>query len=437
MKTEASEIQSSTVIPPLKISGILVLCSLFFGVSITEASSVFLLPLTLKLFTDNPQYIFLILAINPAFGLIAQPLVGIWSDRIWTRFGRRGFFLVTCSPLVAISLVLMPYIGSLLLLVILVVWLQFFQDVLNGSDQPLIADLVPPEQRTFVLGLVKTCENVGFMAVLYIGMSWVTSYKVTHAEDQFGLPLYWAAAVAQLVFVMGAALFLREPKRAPVKRPRLTPLRYFKDFFAQPMLGRISAAYFMRAFTRTAVVGSVALYASETLAFSEGQMGRSWGLMPFISLVLGIPLGLLVERFAKQRVLQVGFVAILVGCFIGYFAGSPMGLAFAALCFGLGDMTLEVTHKAFMSDHYPPEKVGQFTGCVNIFYATGRTCALVFVGVAIDWYSRLTQSGSEQAGSGLDYHVIWIVSGISALIGIAILMTVRDHRHEQRLAAKG
>ena len=435
MKIPDSEVSPCTDPAPLKLSGILVLCSLFFGVAITEASSVYLLPLTIRLFTDNPQYIFLILAINPAFGFIAQPLVGIWSDRIWTRFGRRGFFLVTCSPLVAISLVLIPYIGSLLMLVIVIVWLQFFQDILNGSDQPLIADLVPPDQRTWILGLVKTCENLGFMLVLYIGMSWVTSYRLTHPDGQFGLPLYWSAAVAQLVFVMGAALFLRETKRLPLKGKSLTPLRYFKDFFEQPMLGRIAAAYFMRAFTRTAVVGSVALYASETLAFSEAEVGRSWGLMPFIALVTGIPLGLLVERFAKQRVLQVGFTSILVGCVVGYFAGTPMGLALAALCFGLGDMTLEVTHKAFMSDHYPSEKIGQLTGCVNIFYATGRTCALVFVGLAIDWYSRLTRSGADLASSGLDYRVIWIVSGISALIGIAILATVRDQRHERRLAS--
>ena len=357
-------------------ASLIVLCSLFFGVSITEASSVYLLPLTLRLFTENPQYIFLILALNPAFGFIAQPLVGVWSDRIWTRFGRRGFFLVTCAPVVALSLLLIPYASSLLVLVGLVICLQFFQDVLNGSDQPLVADLAAPEQRTFVLGLVKTCENLGFMLVLYFGMGWVTSYKEVHGDTQFGLPLYWAAAGAQIVFVMGAAFFLNEPRRLTWQGERLTPFKYVKDFFGQPMLGKIAAAYFVRAFTRTAVVGSVALYASETLAFSEEAVGRSWGLMPFIALVLGIPLGILVERFAKHRVLQMAFAGIMLACVIGFYAKTPLELAIAALFFGLGDMTLEVTHKAFLSDHYPPEKIGQLTGCVNIFYATGRTCAL-------------------------------------------------------------
>ena len=153
--------------------------------------------------------------------------------------------------------------------------------------------------------------------------------------------------------------------------------------------------------------------------------------MPFIALVLGIPLGILVERFAKHRVLQLACCGIIVACVIGYTADTPMELAVAALFFGLGDMTLEVTHKAFMSDHYPPEKIGQLTGCVNIFYATGRTCALILVGVAIQWYNRDAVVGAV-GDVALDYRVIWIVSGLSALVGIAILATVRDRRFDQR-----
>ena len=48
----------------------------WFGVHFAEAVSVNLLPLTLYLFTENAFYIGLILAINPMFGFVAQPIVG-------------------------------------------------------------------------------------------------------------------------------------------------------------------------------------------------------------------------------------------------------------------------------------------------------------------------------------------------------------------------
>jgi MFS family permease len=411
-----------------------ILCCLFLGTSITEATSVYLLPLTIELFTRNPQYIALILAINPVFGFIAQPLVGVWSDRIWTRVGRRAFFLIVCAPVAAAALVLIPFAAALWQLVVLVVVLQFFEDMLYGSDQPLLADLVPPEQRTLMLGLIKGFENLGFLLVLYVGMKLVAGYRESFGTVRYGMPMYLLAAAAQILLVMLPAFFLNEKKYEPVDRPRLTPMQYIRDFMGVPMLPRIAAAYFLRSFTRTAVVGFVSLYAVRTLLLSEDELGSSWGLMPFVALSLGIPLGLAVERFAKHRVLQVGFAAITVSCAVGYVAGSTAALAAAAVIFGFGDMMLEVTHKAFMSDHYPVHLIGQLTGAVNIFYATGRTAALLFVGSLVKWVNPGLDFAD--ASASVDYGAIWIVSAVSSLVGVAILSTVRDFRHEAKIAAE-
>ena len=408
-----------------------ILCLLFLGTSITEGASVYLLPLTIELFTKNPQYIALILAINPIFGFIAQPLVGAWSDRIWTPVGRRAFFLIVCAPLAALMLVLIPFAAMLWQLVILVVALQFFQDMLYGSDQPLLADLVVPDQRTFMLGLIKVFENLGFLFVLFIGMSLVAGWGETRADQQYGLPVYWIAATAQILLVMVPAFFLQEEKREPVERPKLTPMRYFRDFVEQPMLLRIASTYFLRSFARASVVGFVSLYAVRTLLFSEEDLGNSWGIMPFIAIVAAIPAGIMVERFAKQRVLQVGFGAVIIGCIVGYTAGTPAVLAAAALVFGIGDIVLEVTHKAFMSDHYPVHMIGQLTGAVNIFYASGRTMALLFVGSLVTWMNPGVDFTNPS--SDLDYSVIWMVCGVSAAVAMIILATVSDRRHEHRL----
>ena len=66
------------------ISVFVILCSIWSGLVITEGISASILPLTIKGFTDDPFVIGLILALNPFFGFIAQPLVGILGDRIWT-----------------------------------------------------------------------------------------------------------------------------------------------------------------------------------------------------------------------------------------------------------------------------------------------------------------------------------------------------------------
>ncbi len=413
-----------------------VLCSIFFGASVTEAVSVNLLPLTLALFTRDPNLVFWVLAINPAFGFIAQPLVGLLSDHVWTRIGRRAVFLVVAGPIVACSLVAIPFVTSFAVLVLIVVVLQLFQDVINGSDQPLLADLVPPEQRTFALGLVKAAENTGFLLVLFVGMPMVEAYRDSHGDSRYGLPVYAAAAMCQLLFVALAAFFLQEKPIVRQSRPQLSLRRYISDFFDQPMLPRIACAYFLRAFARTAVVGSVALFAYHTLQLSEQEFGSSWGWMPFIALVGGVPLGLMAERFAKNRVLQVAFLLLIAGCAIGYFSVDVRGLIVAALVFGIGDMLLEVSHKAYMSEYYPADLIGQLSGAVNCFYAAGRTAALLTVGWAVKSVNPTLDWANVPANASIDYRIIWIISSVAALIGIAILCTTRDYRHELKTQSR-
>ena len=256
--------------------------------------------------------------------------------------------------------------------------------MINGSDQPLLADLVPPEQRTLVLGLVKTAENLGFLLVFWVGMWLVEMHREANGGALYGLPMYALAAVCQMLFVGVASFFLREQQIERLVHPPMTPMRYIRDVVQQPMLPRIAAACFLRAFARTVIVGSAALYAHDTLRLSESEFGWSWGLMPFIALTTAIPLGLIVERYAKNRVLRLAFLTLIAACAIGYFGTGKMGLLLAALVFGVGDMALEVTHKAYMSDQYTADHIGQLSGAVNCFYAAGRTTALVLWGGACD-----------------------------------------------------
>ncbi len=409
-----------------------ILCCLFLGTALTEAASVYVLPLTVEKFTPNPVYIALILALNPLFGIIAQPLAGVISDRIWTPVGRRAFLMIISAPIVAIALILLPYAYTLWHVVFLVILIQFFQDILYGSDQPLLADLVPPEQRTTMLGLVKGFENLGFVLVLYFGMKLVSSYRETNGAEQYGLPVYFIAAVAQILLVMIPAFFLKEKRIERVDKERLSIRKYVNDFVRQPMLLRLAAAYSIRSFTRTAVVGFVSLYAIKTLGFNEDQIGSSWGIMPFVALLLGVPIGLYVERFAKHRVLQVGFLIVIGACATGFFATSTVALALTALLFGCGDMVLEVTHKAFMSDRYPADKIGQLTGAVNIFYAVGRTAALILVAAIVKSLNPDIDFSSLESIATVDYSVIWIVASIAAIAGIILLQFVRDYRDEER-----
>ena len=136
----------------------------------TEQLSIHLLPATVEGFTTSPSLIALILFINPAFGFITQPLVGILGDKIWTPVGRRALFLITGAPIVGLCLWFLPEARFLWHLVILVLVYQFFQDMMWGSDHPLLADLFPPKQRLFVSGLLIAVGQLATLIFLKFGM---------------------------------------------------------------------------------------------------------------------------------------------------------------------------------------------------------------------------------------------------------------------------
>ncbi len=91
----------------------------------------------------------------PLAGFIVQPIVGLFSDRTWTRMGRRVPFILGGSLLAAVSLFLMPnaesFVGFIPALAFAAVMFLFMDMAFNVTMQPfraLVADMVPDSQRT-------------------------------------------------------------------------------------------------------------------------------------------------------------------------------------------------------------------------------------------------------------------------------------------------
>ncbi len=329
----------------------------WFGVHFAEAVSVNLLPLTLYLFTENAFYIGLILAINSMFGFIAQPVVGVLSDRTWTRVGRRAFYLIVAAPIVAATEIAMPFATALWLVVVLVIVMQFFVDVMAAAYHPMLAEMVPPHQRSMVAGINKCGLELAWILVLFVGMPWVTLYREQQGGGVFyGLPLYCLAAAVLLVFVMLAAVFLKEKRLDPL-RPRapLTPRQFAMN------------------------------------------------------------------RLNRQMAMIASFVVMIVCCVVGYVTETPGMLLVAATCFGLADILIDIAHKTLCTDFYVQGMIGQQATTMNIFYGVGRTLGLVLVGATINYVFEG------------DYSVIWSISGVLSVVGILVLLRVRDVRYEDRL----
>ena len=100
-------------------------------------------------------------------------------------------------------------------------------------------------------------------------------------------------------------------------QPRLTAFCYFKEFFGVRVLRKFGFLAFFQAFFFSVITTFVVLFATDSVGLTTSDFGKSWSVLPLLSLFLALPMGLAVEKYllVKQGVFRntivrgpVGFV---------------------------------------------------------------------------------------------------------------------------------
>ncbi len=104
--------------------------------------------------------------------LLVQPLVGQWSDRTQTRWGRRLPFLLAGVLGLSLALVLVVAADSLLLLILAVALVSTCSNTIQGPWQALVPDRVPVWQHGTMAGIKTVLESIG--VVIGVGLAGLT-----------------------------------------------------------------------------------------------------------------------------------------------------------------------------------------------------------------------------------------------------------------------
>ena len=139
----------------------------------------------------------------PLTGLIIQPIIGHYSDKTWTRLGRRRPYFLAGAILASIALILMPNSPALW---IAAGMLWIMDASINVSMEPFrafVGDNLSSEQRT--KGFAMQSFFIGTGAVVasllpYIFTNWF-GISNTAAEGVIPPSVRWAFYVGAIVFI--------------------------------------------------------------------------------------------------------------------------------------------------------------------------------------------------------------------------------------------
>ena len=122
----------------------------------------------------------------PLTGMIVQPIIGHYSDRTWTKLGRRRPYFLVGAILASLMLFLMPnspalapFLSPLLIAAGVLMIMDASINVAMEPFRALVADNLPSEQRTlgfsvqtFLIGIGAVCGAVlPFVLTNWFGMS--------------------------------------------------------------------------------------------------------------------------------------------------------------------------------------------------------------------------------------------------------------------------
>lgn len=342
--------------------------------------------------------------IPPLMGLIVQPIVGHYSDRTWTRFGRRKPYFLVGALLAAVGLIMMPQAGvftSLLpALWIGAGFLMIMDASFNIAMEPfraLVADLLPSDQRT--LGYSVQTVLIGIGAVIgswlpYALSNWFgVSSEALPGEVPLHLIFSFIIGAAFLVgAVMVTILTTKEytneellsfelPENRVVEEEKARIWDIFTDFAKMPKTMRQLAwvqffswfgLFGMWVFTTPAIAHHIyGLPLSDTSSATYQKagdwVGIIFGVYNGVSAIIAFFLPFIAKKIGRKTTHAIALVIGGLGLISIYFVSSPNMLIVSMIAVGVAWASILAMPYAILAGSIPARKMGVYMGIFNFF----------------------------------------------------------------------
>jgi len=331
---------------------------------------------------------------GPVTGIVVQPIVGSWSDRTWTRLGRRRPFLLAGALLTAIALVIMPNTPSLppsiaLVTAAALLWvLDASINISQGPYRAMVPDVVPRERQAFTYSLMSFTIGLGSVAAFYIGS------KIPSMHN-----LFYLGAIAMLV-AMGWTIFTtKEPPRPQAVATHSDESGGFKAFIAQtvrsiasmsPEMKKLCLMHSFTWFGLQFLFIYFALYIPHHIfgatdptqnAYIEGVKHASlcYAALNAMCFIVSPFIGKLCDMVGKKPVHTFGLMCLGGGLISMPFLHTPLEAMIAMAVMGIGWATTLSVPFALLASHVPPGKEGVLMGTFNIFIAAPQFVASILI----------------------------------------------------------
>ena len=384
---------------------------------------------------------------------VAQPLVGVLSDRTRSRWGRRLPYIIVGALVAAPCLYLIALAPSLAWVVAGLLILQLAASTVQGPWQALIPDLVPAGQRGRAAGLKALLDILALVA----GRQ-VAGWLVGQAPAWGDLALVAAVSVPVVVFVIALMLTVRGTRESITRQT--TPVESrgqaddgrrttdFQDVASGKGTVGLHETTLLQALARTfavdvrahpafvwwfanrllfwmafiALTTFLVFYMIDVGGLEAAEAQRYVGTL---SVVLGaalvavtLPSGWLADRLGRQPIVAAAGLIAAAGTGLLMVSRDLSVITAAGLIVGLGVGLFLSANWALVTDIVPRAEAARYLGLANIASAGGSALARLLGATLIDPVNQAL--GSNTAGYTLLYGVAAVLFVLSAVVSLRL-----------------
>ncbi len=417
-----------------------------FGLQNANASRI------LQIFGANVEELSWFWIVAPLTGLIVQPIIGFYSDRTWTRLGRRRPYFLTGAVLASLGLILMPN-ADMFTAFLPALWvgagmLMIMDASFNVAMEPfraLVADVLPSDQRT--LGFSIQTILIGIGAVVgswlpYVLTNWFGVSNVTVAGE---VPLN-----VLLSFMIGAGVLITTILITVIGTKEYSPeemelinkdqdeeeeieessslLNIFSDFKKMPKTMRqLSwvqffswfALFGMWVFTVPAIAHHFYGCALDDTASADYQKAGDWvgvifGVYNGVAAIFAFFLPYIALKVGRKRTHSLALTIGALGLLSIYFMPDQNWLILSMVAVGVGWASILAMPYAILAGSIPAKKMGIYMGIFNFFIVIPQIINALIGGPVIKYF---------YGGNPI---FALITSGVSMLIAAYLVKRVHD-----------
>ena len=349
-----------------------------------------------------------IMTLDNIAALFILPFVGAFSDRIWTRWGRRKPFIATGAPLALLGFFAIPlFLGQSLILFMAAIFVTLFaMDLFRTPVVSLMPDITPSPKRSQANGMINLMGGVGGVLAFAVGG---LLFKVS-----IGAPFYFGG-IAMLIACCIVLLFIKEPDPKSVEPMEGEPgligslktIVKDKDFSALYFLGAI----FFWFLGYNALEVFFTSFAVNELNVDSGQ---ATFLLAYFSLAIIIfaPIcGFVGGRMGRKRTIAAGIITFALLLTYGYTITTVLQAKIMLTLCGIAWSFILVNSLPMVVDMAPQDRLGAYTG---LYYLSSQSSAII--GPILS--GKIIQIFSNNYRTAFLYSVVTLIFALLCLLPV-------------------